>query len=202
MRRQALIALAVVALTAGPALAQTKTAKAKTSRASSDEMFVKNTAKDGMAEVELGKLAAEKASNADVKSFAERMVSDHTKANDELKQVAAKKNITLPADPDAKAKAKYDRLSKLSGPAFDRAYMNEMLAGHKKAVAAFGREAKNGTDPDIKMFASSTLPTLQDHLKMAQNADKEVIATAGSSRAKGKKTGTSGAAGTNAAPAH
>jgi putative membrane protein len=161
----------------------------------SDQTWVMNTAKDGMAEVELGKLAGEKASNADVKTFARRMVADHTKANDELKSIAATKNITLPAAPDAQHKATHDRLAKLSGPAFDRAYMQMMVQDHTKAVASFKRESQTGKDAEIKAFASKTLPTLEEHLKMARSTDLQVVsaspskgttASSKSSAAKGK----------------
>jgi putative membrane protein len=202
MTRGVFIVAAVFGLAAAPAFAQTNTTKASTTKASrpADESFVKNEASGGMAEVELGKLAAEKATNPDVKAFAERMVSDHGKANGELTQLATSKNITLPTAPDAKEKATHDRLAKLSGPAFDRAYMNMMLADHKKAVAAFKRESANGKDPDVKAFAAKTLPTLQEHLTMAQTTDKAVVGTSGSARTKGTKTGTSGSSGTAPAP--
>jgi putative membrane protein len=132
----------------------------------------------GMAEVELGKLASEKASNATVKAFGQRMVADHGKAGDELKMVVASKQITLPTSIDAKHKATYDRLSGLSGAAFDRAYVTDMVADHKKDVAAFSEESTSGKDSDIKAWAAKTLPTLREHLRMIEELDKEL----GSSR--------------------
>ncbi len=141
-----------------------------------DDMFAKKAAEGGMAEVELGKLATDKASNPEVKSFGERMVNDHTKANDELKGVAGKEGIQLPTDLNAKDKAEKERLSKLSGAAFDRAYINHMVLDHKKDVADFQKEASTGKDDAIKNFASQTLPTLQDHLKQAQDAQSKVKA--------------------------
>lgn len=122
-----------------------------------------------MAEVELGRLATEKAQSDDVKKFGQRMVDDHTKANDQLKQIAAQKNVTLPSDVGSKNRAEIDRLSKLSGADFDRAYMRMMVRDHRKDVSEFQKEANSGKDSDIKNFASSTLPTLQDHLKEAQS---------------------------------
>jgi len=127
-----------------------------------------------MAEVELGTLAKEKASSADVKQFADRMVTDHGKANDELKQWAQQKKVTLPTAIDAKHKATHDRLGKLSGDAFDKAYIQAMLADHRHDVAAFTREAASGKDPDLKAWAAKTLATLQDHLKMAQDTAAKV----------------------------
>jgi putative membrane protein len=102
------------------------------------------------------------------------MVTDHGKANDELKTLAQNKNITLPTELDPHEKAVRDRLSKLSGPSFDRAYMQAMLADHRKDVNEFRRESTSGKDPDIKAFASKTLPTLEEHLKLAQDANKAV----------------------------
>lgn len=130
--------------------------------------FVREAAMGGMAEVELGQLAQERAASDSVKAFGQRMVDDHSKANDELKDLAASKQIDLPAKPDAKHKAVQDRLSKLSGKQFDRAYMQAMTDDHVHDVAAFKREAQSSKDPDVKAFASKTLPTLEDHLAEAK----------------------------------
>ncbi len=143
---------------------------------SADTHFATKAAAGGMAEVQLGQLALKNASSGDVKAFAQKMVDDHTKANDKLKNVAAKDNITLPSSMDSKDQATYDRLSKLNGAAFDRAYMRDMVADHKKDVADFQREASNGANPDLKNFASETLPTLQEHLKLAQDTESKTMA--------------------------
>jgi putative membrane protein len=111
-------------------------------------------------------LALEKASRQDVKDFAQRMVQDHTKANDQLKSIASSKGITLPARPSASDRKKTDALQKLSGAKFDRQYIEGQRAAHKQAVALFSGESKNGKDSELKSFASQTLPTLEDHLKM------------------------------------
>jgi putative membrane protein len=138
-------------------------------QAMSDQHFIKEAADGGMAEVELGQLAQDKASSPEVKQFAERMVKDHSQANDQLKQIAMKKNVTLPSSPSKKMEAKKDKLSKLNGEAFDRAYMADMVKDHKKDIADFQKESNGGQDQDVKQFASQTLPTLQDHLKQAQS---------------------------------
>ncbi|HEY1464469.1 MAG TPA: DUF4142 domain-containing protein [Terriglobales bacterium] len=143
-------------------------AKSNPSTSSSDQMFVKEAAEGGMAEVELGQLALEKGSSDAVKQFGQRMVNDHGQANEKLKALASTKGIQLPAKPGAKDKATKARLSKMSGTSFDRAYMKDMLADHQKDIAAFQKESRSGSDPEIKQFASETLPTLQDHLKQAQ----------------------------------
>jgi len=135
---------------------------------SSDTTFLKKAAQGGMAEVELGQLAVQKASSEDVKKFGQRMVDDHSKANDQLKQVAAQQHVNLPQEPNAKDKATKARLEKLSGDQFDKAYMNDMVKDHKKDVAEFTRESKMAKDPAVKSFAEQTLPTLKEHLKEAE----------------------------------
>jgi len=134
-----------------------------------DTHFVKEAADGGLAEVELGKLAADKASSDAVKQFGQKMVDDHSKANDQLKQLASQKQIDLPQEPSAKHKAMMARLQKLSGADFDKAYVSEMLKDHQHDVSAFQQESSSAADPDIKNFASQTLPTLQEHLKQVQS---------------------------------
>jgi putative membrane protein len=152
-----------------------------------DQAWVMKVAKGGMAEVELGKLATEKASADSVKQFGQRMVADHSKANDELKALAQNKNITLPADLGPEDKALRDRLTKLSGPAFDQAYMKAMVTDHVKDVAAFRTESKAGKDADVKAWAAKTLPTLEEHLKMARDANGTVGTSGTKSTAKTSK---------------
>ena len=151
------------ALSAAPAFAQ-----------SGDQTFVKKAAEGGMAEVELGRLAQQNGQSAEVKSFGQRMVDDHSKANDELKAIAQKENITLPTMLDAKDKALHTRLSKLHGEQFDKAYMQAMVSDHKTDVNEFRKESTSGADPQVKAWAAKTLPTFEDHLKLAQTTDKAV----------------------------
>jgi putative membrane protein len=171
-----------------------------TPSASPDSRFVMDAALGGMAEVELGKLASDKASNAQVKQFAQRMVDDHGRANDELKSIAQQKSIALPADLDVKHKATRDRLAKLSGTSFDRAYMQEMLTDHRKDVMDFRKESESGKDPEVKAFAARTLPTLEDHLKMAQSTNGAVGTSGTTSDDSGPKgaTGNRGTSGSGA----
>lgn len=133
-----------------------------------DATFIKKAARGGEAEVELGQLAVQKASSEQVKKFGQRMVDDHTKANNELKQVASQKQVDLPQEMSAKDKATKVRLEKLSGTKFDRAYMTDMVQDHLADVAEFSRESKMAKDPAVKNFAEQTLPTLREHLKEAQ----------------------------------
>jgi len=149
------------------------------SSGSADIDFVMDAAKGGMAEVELGKLAVERAKNDEVKKFAQRMVDDHTKAGAQLKTIAQSKGITLPQDIDAKDKALLNRLQKLNGAAFDRAYMHAMVGDHTKDVSEFKKEANAGRDAEMKSFASSTLPTLEEHLQQARQAQHAATTAAG-----------------------
>jgi len=157
-----------------------------------DHQFVMEAARGGMAEVELGQLASQKAQSDQVKQFAQRMVQDHGKANDELKSLAQQKNITLPTELDAKHKATHDRLSKLSGAQFDRAYMQDMLQDHRKDVNDFRKESQSGKDPDVKAFAAKALPTLEEHLRLAQTTSG-AVGTSGSHN--GATTGSTGKTG-------
>jgi putative membrane protein len=143
----------------------------------SDEQFAKKAAQGGMAEVKLGQLAQEKGANEAVKKFGQRMVQDHSKAYDELKQAAAKENITVPADLDRKDQAAYDAFSKLSGAAFDKAYARDMVKDHQENIAEFKREANSGQKDAIKNFAAETLPTLQEHLKEAREMRQAVTSS-------------------------
>jgi len=197
--RKGLLIGAVAVLIAGPAAFaqqtppvrpmgdQGSTKAMNDAKAGADHHFVTEAAGGGMAEVELGKIAAEKATTDEVKKFGQRMVDDHSKANDELKTLAQSKTITLPTAVGGKEKATIDRLSKLSGEVFDRAYVQEMLKDHQKDVAAFRTEAKSGKDPDVKAWAAKTLPTLEEHLKLAQD-DSKAVGTSGTMT---KKSGTS-----------
>jgi len=148
--------------------------EAGSSLSAADAKFAHEAALGGMAEVEMGKVAVQKASNEKVKQFGQRMIDDHTKAGDELKTLAAKKSITLPTELDAKDKAMVDKMSGMSGAAFDKAYMRDMVKDHHKDIAEFQKEAGNGSDQDLKGWASATLPTLQEHLRLAQEASAAV----------------------------
>jgi putative membrane protein len=144
--------------------------------ATADSHFAMEAAEGGIMEVEMGRMAASKATNADVKSFGQKMVDDHGKANDELKSIASSKNITLPDETTVKSKHKamLDRLDKLSGAAFDKAYMDEMVKDHNKDVAAFQKQASGGKDAELKAFASKTLPTLKEHQKLAKDTQSKL----------------------------
>ena len=143
--------------------------------------FLKKTAEHGMAEVELAKLARDKAMRDEVKQFADRMVADHTKANDEVTALAMSNGVKLPDGVDKKHAKEKDKLAKLSGPDFDREFMRRMVKDHKEAVEDFRKQAKAKHPNDVNAFAAKTLPTLEDHLRMAQ-VTYDITAT-------GKRTG-------------
>jgi putative membrane protein len=104
-----------------------------------------------------------------VKQFASRMITDHTKANDELQQIAEEEDITLPEQPDQQGMAAQRKLQALNGTAFDQSYAQQQLGDHQQAIALFRKEATSGQDPALKSYAQKTLPILQQHLQLAQS---------------------------------
>lgn len=144
----------VVAISGALCLAATNE---KGSLSASDRAFMKAAAKGGELEVAMGKVAAQNATNADVKSFGERMVTDHSKANEELKSIAEKKGVTLPTK---KPTEKWTS---------DKAYIESMVKDHEKDLAEFQKEASETNDPDLKQFAEQTSKLVQEHLDLAKN---------------------------------
>jgi putative membrane protein len=134
-----------------------------------DHEFAMKAAMDGMTEVELGQIALKNAASEDVKTFAQRMIDDHSKAGDELKTLATSKGLTFPTALDAQHKKTVDDLAKLTGADFDRKYMESMVKDHDKAVALFEKEASSGKDAEAKAWAEKTLPTLREHQQQARD---------------------------------
>ncbi|MEP6810296.1 MAG: DUF4142 domain-containing protein [Chthoniobacterales bacterium] len=130
-----------------------------------DRTFIMDAAKGGMDEVQMGKMAEQKGKSADVKNIGKTMVTDHSKANNELMTLAKTKGVKV----DSHAK-----MEKMSDANFDSAYLNEMVKDHEKDIADFEKEAKNGSDPEVKAWAKKTLPTLKKHLQMVQSAMKKM----------------------------
>ena len=140
---------------------------------SHDRKFVKEAAIGGMFEVEAGQLALKNASSDEVKQMAQHIVDDHSQANEKLKSIAQEKGLTdVPTQLDSKHQKELEKLGKLSGADFDRKYSSMMVADHKKDIKAFEKQAKSGSDPQIKQFAADAVPTLKGHLSMAQNAKR------------------------------
>jgi putative membrane protein len=141
---------------AGLALAQESPAGKSSSLSAKDKTFMHKAAKGGMMEVAMGRQAEQNGKSDDVKSFGKRMVTDHSKANDELKSIAAKKGVKLPSkEPSEKWSS-------------DKAYMDMMVKDHEKDLAEFQEEAKEGSDPDVKKFAEDTAKVVQEHFDLAK----------------------------------
>ncbi|HEX3738224.1 MAG TPA: DUF4142 domain-containing protein [Terriglobales bacterium] len=139
-----------------------------------DKNFMKKAALGDEAEVQLGQMAQQKSSDPAVKSFGQRMIKDHSNNDDQLKAIAASQHISLPIELDPQQKAEAARLSKLSGPQFDKAYMQAMVQEHTKDVSKFKTEAATAHDDTIKQFAAGTLPVLESHLKEAKQVEQQV----------------------------
>lgn len=139
-----------------------------------DGAFVNKAAMGGLAEVQYGNLALQKAQSEDVKSFAQKMVTDHGAANQELQALASTKGMTLPTELTGTHKAGFDHLNMLSGAEFDKAYMQHMVADHQTDIAEFEKAANSATDSELKAFASKTLPILQQHKQLADETSKKV----------------------------
>src|SRR5438874_8068834 len=154
--RFSILAIAVVSLSfAGLVMAQNPLS-------AKDKTFMKKAAKGGMMEVAMGKLAQQNGQSEDVKSFGKRMVTDHSKANDELKSIASKKGVQLPSkEPTTKWSS-------------DKTYMDAMVKDHEKDLAEFQEEAKSGSDPDVKKFAEDTAKMVQEHLELAKETQSKL----------------------------
>ncbi|HEX2973020.1 MAG TPA: DUF4142 domain-containing protein [Tepidisphaeraceae bacterium] len=182
-------ALAAVVLMVGVVSLVYAQAQGPAKPAKVDKDFVDKAASGGMFEVQLGTYATTKAQNPDVKKFGQHMVDDHSKANQQLTQIAQQKGITVPQTMDSKDRKNYDRLTKMSGAEFDRAYMSQMIKDHEKDIKEFKHQAQNGKDQDLKTFASNTVPTLESHLRLAEEiAPKVGVKT--SARAASSNTGS------------
>jgi putative membrane protein len=160
--------LAATALSAASGFAEDKEMKTE----GMDAAFIAKAAAGGMTEVELGKLAAEKGASQEVKDFGNQMVKDHSKANDELKEVAGKMNVMVPEKVDAKHQAMIARMSALSGAAFDKAYVNGMVKAHKADIALFESADKEVKNADLKQFIEKTIPVMKEHLAMIEKFDQ------------------------------
>jgi putative membrane protein len=168
MRRMTVTAATGLGLTLALLAAQATTAQQSAGPVTDNE-FVAKAAIGGSTEVALGKLALRQASSQDVKTFAQQMVTDHTAANKELLTLAGQKQIPVPRAIDAKHQEAVDKLGKLQGAEFDKAYAHQMVLDHKETVALFQSQADSGQDADLKGLATKLLPKLKHHLQMARN---------------------------------
>jgi putative membrane protein len=161
------VATALVVVQAYAALAQM-------SVPAPDQSFMIDAARGGIAEVELGRMAAQRAASEPVRQFAQRMVAEHGAANQELMQLAQRKGVRLPQEMGPQHRAAMDRLATLSGPAFDEAYMAEMLKGHQAGADLFAREAQQGQDPEVRAWAMKMLPTVHEHQRLASDVHMRI----------------------------
>lgn len=152
----------------------TSNAAQRGSLSDKDYRFVEKAARGGMEEVEMGQLASQKGVNASVRSFGERMVTDHNAVNNELKQLVSTKGATLPTQMSHHERSTMDDLQKASGADFDKTYAKTMVKDHKKDVKEFESMARDAKDPELKALAQKTLPTLQEHLRLAQQMEEAV----------------------------
>ena len=175
--------IAVGLLAAPPIFAQTgqpghaAATPAKNALDQEDNTFVKEAAIGGMAEVEFSKVA-QKSENGDVKRFADRMIQDHTKANEQLTSIATGLGVDLPKTLDSEHERMREKLQTLHGKAFDDQYMHGMVEDHNKAVKLFQQEERSGRNTELKQFAQKTLPTLEEHHKMAIELSRKLSQTA------------------------
>ncbi|HYP25610.1 MAG TPA: DUF4142 domain-containing protein [Blastocatellia bacterium] len=158
--------------------------------ASPENQFMTEAAMGGMAEVEFGRIAAQKGYDEEVRQFAQRMVDDHSRANAELKRLASQKSAALPTELDRVRSEVVDRLSKLSGSEFDKTYMGAMVEEHTKAVSEFELAAANAQDAELKSFASKAVPTLREHLAMAKTIHERIAIQAKPNLRRGGNTGS------------
>lgn len=155
-------------------VAEDQNEQALGSKSDDDAEFAVEAADGGLLEVELGSLALTKASSNEVKKFAQMMVDEHTKANNELKALAQQKNITLPTVMSNEHQKKYDDLNKKSGADFDKDYIDLMVRDHKDDIDEFEDQAKDGEDAELKSWASGKVPTLRHHLQEAERIQEIV----------------------------
>lgn len=171
--RSAFSAFCCVALAAVPVFAQKHAAKPTPPAAMTDQQFIDMAAQTDMLEAHIGQMAATQASSQDVKDYAQMLVSDHTADYQQLTAMAAKDNLTVPKGLDAEHDKMAAPFEKLNGAAFDARYAHEMIEGHNKAISVYTMESADAQSPDVKAYASATLPTLQKHLDGAKDLLKK-----------------------------
>lgn len=135
--------------------------------------FLQQAAETNIAEQEMAEVAQERAAREEVKNYAKHLEQDHEKANQKLKSIAEEKNVELPDEPSKTHKQQTERLSELEGPAFDQAYLKAQVQAHQKAIKTFEQQAQSAQDPQVRQYAEQTLPTLREHLKQAQQLQKQ-----------------------------
>ena len=143
-------------------------------QAMKDKMFIRKAAQGGMAEVKLGQLASDKASSPDVKSFGQKMVTDHTQLNDDMKPIADSMGVMLPKQVSKEDQAEYDKLNGLSGTDFDKEYVTFMVKDHHKDLREFRAESQSASDPNLKAAVEKGEKVIQEHTTMADKLAKSM----------------------------
>jgi putative membrane protein len=169
----ALLGWAFIAISWTPGMSQDRAPPQKGAdesdfRGVTDEQFVEKAVLINLTEIALGNHAADRAKRADIQQFGKQLKNDHLAAQHQLETIAAKRRYTIPTKLDAKHQSVVDQLTALVGDEFDKAYMTEMIKGHKRAVALYKHEADNGKDADVKAYATQTLPAVRLHLQKAE----------------------------------
>lgn len=149
---------------------------------SADQQFAQEASQGNSAEIDLAQLAEKRASSLDVKDFARKLESDHRAAEQKLQQMGAKSNLSLAATLDPSSQSSKDQLSRMSGSQFDQAFIQHQIEDHQKDIQTFQKESQEGQNPELKSYAATLLPQLQDHLRIAQELQQKVGTSSGSSR--------------------
>jgi putative membrane protein len=142
-------------------------------QASIDKMFVKKAMQDSLAEVALGELTLQKSNNDQVKQFARKMIDDHNKLNAQMRPVAQQLGVDIPTEASKKDKSLISKMQGLSGPAYDQAYIKDVVKDHKQDLSEFRMEVSNGLNVGLKNAALEGSKTMEDHLQMAQQLAKD-----------------------------
>ena len=155
-----------------------------------EQTFMKEAAQAGLMEVQMGRLAAQKGQNQSVRQLGQKLVQDHSKANQELKLLAAQKNVTLPTDLKTEHESMLSHLKTLEGAEFDQTFKKHALEHHQEDIQKFQTASRQAADSDVKAFAQKTLPILQQHQQMAQSIQTEQTGTGATPTQSGTQTGT------------
>jgi putative membrane protein len=164
-----LLSISILAAYASTAAFAADTTNQPGNLAASDMEFVRDAAHGGAMEVEFGKMLQQHAQSPDLKKYGERLVADHTKANDNLTRIAEKKGMRAPTEPDSDQRASLDRLSSTSGQQFDEQAREMAIRDHREDIGKFSKASESAQDPELRQFAKDTLPVLERHLREAQD---------------------------------
>ncbi|MEI6349919.1 MAG: DUF4142 domain-containing protein [Verrucomicrobiota bacterium] len=158
----------------------------KTNLTAGERNFLQSAAEINASEVQLGKIALQKSQDPKIRQIAEHLVSDHTKANQELQKLASDKGVSLTMQPNHREQRRLSRLESKSGSEFNKAFLRQNIIGHERAISLFEAVSRRAQDPDIKSWSGKMVPGLQDHLAMARSASPEAVAERGQGWQKGK----------------